>query len=195
MKTLVLFALVIASISLAPVEAVAQQVKVDVKDINVETMQTPQFAYDGESKKLPSAKEWVEIEVEFEAEGTFKDGFVPELEFTFYVVMDDEAKTMLVERVTYVNILQKEEIFANVFVSPTTVMKLTGSEATSSSVVAGVAVEIRFQGALVGGDTTQKSGGSWWQTRPQTAGMLLRKSRTPFAILWTDRYAEIKSEK
>lgn len=195
MKTLVLFALVIGAISLAPVGARAQQVKVDVKNINVETMPTPAFAYDGKSKKLPQAQEWVEVEVEFEVKGTFEDGFVPELEFTYYVVIDDPAKTMLVERVTHVNIRQDGEMYSNVFVSPTAIEKLTGSPATSANVVAGVAVEVRFQGALIGGDTTQKSGGNWWQTRPQTAGQLLKKSDTPFAILWTDRYAEIKMEK
>ncbi len=196
MKYFALFAALVTAFVMAPVEAKAQQIKVDIKDVNVETMPTPQFAYQGESKRLPSAREWIEVEVEFEVESANRDQkYVDDVEFTYYVVMNDDKNTMLVERVTHINVPVKSEIFSNVFVSPSTIVNLTGSEASSASVVQAVAVEVRFQGALVGGEATDKASTKWWQTMARTEGLLLPKNETPFAILWTDRYAEIKKER
>ena len=185
---------VIMALVIAPDVAQAQAIKVDIKDVNVETMPTPQFSYDGETKKLPSAREWVEIEVEFEAESEDRNAeFIDDIEFTYYVALTGkEGGVMLVQEVVHVNVPVKSEIFSNVFISPATIQKITGSEANSASIVGAVAVEVRYKGAPVAREVTDKESTNWWQTMQRTEGMLLSKRETPFAILWTDRYAEEK---
>lgn len=174
-----------------PGEAQAQAPEVKVKEMTVTLMDTPNFNHSGQDKKIPRPKKWIEIEVEFEAKTKDKSGFIDELDFAYYIMMADK-KTMYVERVTHVNIRSEEETFSSMFISPTTIEKLTGEEATSDSVVAGVAIEISYKGGVIGGDSTVDPRTKWWQGKQQTPGGLLKKSDTPFAILWWDRYAEVK---
>ncbi len=170
------------------------QVKVDIDNIEVALQSTPQFNYAGDTKKLPKAREWVEIEVEFKPEGRSENNYVDGLEFNYYVMMSDK-KTMYVGKVTHVNVELGETSFSSMYLSPATLEKLMGREATSDNVVEAVAIEVRHQGALVGGDATEAKTSRWWQTQAQTGNMLLQKSETPFAPLWSDRYAEVQKSR
>ncbi|MFV1993827.1 MAG: Amuc_1102 family pilus-like protein [Verrucomicrobiales bacterium] len=176
----------------APRASQAQaKVKVDIKRIEVDVLPTPQYAHDGKDKSY-DVRNWVEIEVEFEAEGRTENDFVDDLKFTYYVMMNDK-ETMFVEDLIHMNVKLGEKTYSVVYLSPTTTEKLLGREASSAGVVAGVAIEVRLQGALIGGDATISSKTKWWNEKPQTRGILRKKSETPFAPLWWDRFADVKS--
>ncbi|MEM8953140.1 MAG: Amuc_1102 family pilus-like protein [Verrucomicrobiota bacterium] len=164
------------------------QVKVEVEDIAIEIIETPEYET-SESKKLPRKQEWVEVEVIFKPEGRTESGIVENLEFSYYVMLGDE-KTMLYEKINHVNMLLDETTASVVYIAPSTILGLFGREASASQAVAGVAVEIRHNGALVGGDATLSPESRWWQSKTQTPGKLKKKSDTPFAPLWWDRYAD-----
>jgi hypothetical protein len=166
------------------------QVKVDVEDITIEIIKTPEYGT-SETKKLPRKREWVEIEVIFKPEGRTETGMIDKLEFSYFIMLGDE-KTMLYEKINHVNMILDESTGSVVYIAPTTVYSLFGREASASKAVAAVAVEIRYNGALVGGDATLKPETRWWQTKTQTPGLLLKKSETPYAPLWWDRYADIE---
>ncbi|MEM7144960.1 MAG: Amuc_1102 family pilus-like protein [Verrucomicrobiota bacterium] len=175
-------------------EAMAQdQVKVEVEDISIEIVETPEYST-SESKKLPKKQEWVEIEVIFQPEGRTESGIVENLEFSYYVMLGDE-KTMLYEKINHVNMLLDEATASVVYIAPSTILGLFGREASASKAVAAVAVEIRHNGALVGGDATLEPSSRWWQTKTQTPGKLKKKSDTPFAPLWWDRYADVEQSR
>jgi hypothetical protein len=197
MKNSLLLAYVSAMAALfvfAPRQALAQdQVKVEVEDISIEIIDTPEYST-SESKKLPKKREWVEIEVIFKPEGRTESGMVDKLEFSYFIMLGDE-KTMLNEKINHVNLLLDESTASVVYVAPSTIFSLFGREASASKAVAAVAVEVRYNGALVGGDATLKPETRWWQTKTQTPGLLLKKSETPFAPLWWDRYADIEKSR
>ena len=46
-------------------------------------------------------------------------------------------------------------------------------------------------GVVVGGDTTGGPKGKWWESMQVQPGVLT-KGKTPFALLWIDRYADVK---
>lgn len=180
---------------LVPDRAMAQdQVKVDVDDIKIDLVNTPEYNYAGDTKKLPKSKEWVEVEVEFKVEGKTENDVAEALEFTYYVMMGDK-ETMLTEKITHVNVPLDEDIYSVMYISPTTIQKMFGKEVSVSGAVAGVAIEVRHNGALVGGDATVDPSSRWWQSKTQTPGMLRRKSDTPFAPLWWDRYADVEKSR
>ena len=169
MKNSLLLAFVSAMVALfifAPSQALAQdQVKVEVEDITIEIIDTPEYST-SESKKLPKKREWVEIEVIFKPEGRTESGIVDKLEFSYFIMLGDET-TMLHEKINHVNMLLDETTASVVYVAPSTIFSLFGREASASKAVAAVAVEVRFNGALVGGDATLKPETRWWQTKTQ----------------------------
>jgi len=167
---------------------------VDVSDVEIDLQQTPELTYSGPKlKKTPRNREWVEVDVEFEVEGKSENKYVDELLFKYYVVLDDKKKTMLVTDVTHVNIPLDEKIYSSVYISPATLEKLLAKKNFSKNDVRGFAVEVIHRGKAVGGEASKKTS-RWWESREQTRGLLLPKSRTPFAPLWWDRYAEEKPQ-
>jgi hypothetical protein len=76
--------------------------------------------------------------------------------------------------------------------SPSTVGKIVGKTATPNKSDIEVAVEIRHQGKLIAGDATSRASSRWWNNMSQKEGLVLNKGETPFALLWLDRYAEVK---
>jgi len=179
-------------------QSVAQnrvQIKnVEIADIEIDTQQTPELTYSGPKlKKTPRNRDWIEIDVEFEVEGKSENKYVDELLFKYYLVLDDKKKTMVTADVIHVNVPLDEKIYSSVYLSPSTLEKLLRKKNFSKNDIKGYAVEVIYRGKTMGGDASNKSS-KWWESREQTTGLLLPKSRTPFAPLWWDRYAEEKPQ-
>ena len=191
----------LAVAALVPGALMAQQVVqvkpgegIALKTPAVETQKTPNFqAGDVKSKSVKSPRDWLEVEVEFEPKDVEpRDGVIPELLFKYYVaIRTDEGTKVLTGDVTHVNVVAGESVFSSAYVSPTTLGKITGDyRRFQTSAVQGVGVEVFYKGVSVGGTST--AGGRFWETLAPEPGVI-GKNESPFALLWIDRYADVKA--
>jgi len=118
---------------------------------------------------------------------------------------DGKGFVLLEKEITHVNVPVGEEVFTSVYLSPASIMRLSGSDRASKSVIKSVGGEILVNGQ----PSVNKSGKKgvafsstgqpgWWTA----AGMsrndsipLRDKDETPFKALWYDRYAEIEQKR
>lgn len=168
---------------------------VKIKGVEKQAQKTPNFQAGGvDTKKIPNPREWLEIEVEFEVDGASpRDGVLPELLFRYYVGMKDERgnNIALTGDANYINVIAGEEYYSAMYVPPSTLGRITGEfrRFNVNSVLA-VGVEIYYNGVLVG---KESSAGDFWTKMPTQAGVLSRE-KTPFSLLWIDRYPEVKAQ-
>lgn len=196
MKSKIQFALTLTGFLLMASIAMAQkgQPAVKVKKIEYDVQPTPLFQTGGgvKSKKVPRQKSWLEVEVEFEVKAGNKEGVVNDLQFRYYIALKGpEGTKMLVGDVNHVNMLEGDKLFSVVYISPATLGKVTGKYRDfQKSAVNAVAVEVSYNGRVIGGESTGGSG-RWWEGLSAEQGVL-PKGKTPFALLWLDRYADVK---
>ncbi|MGF1656334.1 MAG: Amuc_1102 family pilus-like protein [Verrucomicrobiales bacterium] len=153
-----------------------------IKTISPAFIKTPNYTFRGDDKRTPSPLEWMEVEVEFQAEPEFTD----ELTFRYYILMNQQ---LMVGEVTHANIPQGTSLFSVAYVSPRSLARIMAGQRIISTSIDQISVEITRQGALLA--TKDWKDGfvpQWWNQLPQVQGMVLRKSDTPFAPLWWDRY-------
>ena len=201
MKNGIQFAVTLAGVFLMTTTmVVAQNPTFKVKKLETEVQPTPLFEAGGgvKSKRVPSQKSWLEVEVEFEVtKAGNKEGIVANALFRYYIaIQGKDGVKMLTGDVNHVNLLEGDKLFSVVYVSPTSLGKITGDyRKFQASAVKGVAVEIIVNGIVVGGKSDGPSG-KWWQSGAMTASQgkgVLSKEKTPFALLWMDRYADVKT--
>ncbi len=194
-----LFGIVVLFGLLSPASAQTQvQVgKIDVK-IEFDTQKTPEFQAGGvNSKKIPSPRDWLEVEVEFDVDARPRDAVVAKLMFKYYVAIQSKEGTaqLLTGEVEHINVVAGEDSFSSAYVSPSSLGKITGDfrRFQASSVIA-VAVAVFHNGELKGGASVGKGNGKWWEQMSGSPGVL-GKAETPFALLWLDRYADVEKSK
>ncbi len=193
-------ALAVIFVSLSPSTQAQQQIRVkagdgiDVKKIEMQAQPTPVFQAAGVRDKKFKPRDWLEVEVEFDAKAVDpRDGVIPEILFRYYVAMVDKEGNPVVMTgdITHLNVVGGETYFSAIYVSPATLGKITGDYRTFNiNSVKAVGVEIFYNGVLVGGGTEGVSG-KFWEGKTTSPGVLSR-SETPFGILWIDRYADEK---
>ena len=190
--------LVLITFLLTSFTAWGQQIQVesvDVKGISAETQPTPEIrANNVKDKSIPSPRDWLEIEVEFEAKANERNAPIPELLFRYYVAIQgkDGQTQVLTGDVTHVNVVSGEKYFSGVYVSPMTLGTITGDfRRFQTSSIQAVAVEVFFNGVSKGGESQGGPGGRWWEATQTRPGVLSRVE-TPFGLLWIDRYADVK---
>ncbi len=196
MKRILTIATVVTFATL--LSARAQQVQVEsvkVNGIEAATQPTPQFeAGNVKGKSVPSPRDWLEVEVEFEAKANERNAVIPELLFRYYVAIEavDGSTKVLTGDVNHVNIASGEKYYSSVYISPMTLGTITGDyRRFQQSAVKAVAVEIFHNGVSKGGETQGGPSGRWWEATQTQAGVM-GKEKTPFALLWIDRYADVK---
>jgi hypothetical protein len=180
----------------------AQQQPIQLKmgDVKVEqpvfdAQKTPNFqAGDVKTKDVPNPKDWLEVEVEFEVDGP-RNAVVKELLFRYYVAFADQnnqTKTLTGD-VKHVNVVCGEKTFSAAYVAPSMLGEITGDfRRFQPGAVKGVGLEVIYNGVVVGGATT--GGGKFWESTGTSPGVL-GKAKTPFALLWIDRYAEVAEDR
>lgn len=190
-----------AALILSSVSANGQAVQVQrdkgvkISDVKVEAQNTPDFqASNVKAKRVSNVRQWLEIETEFSIESVNpRDAVVPELMFKYYVGFKDEQgqPVVLTGSVTYANMLPKEDYYSAVYVSPSTMGKITGDyRRVNPSDAIGIGVEVFYQGVVVGSHSSTRS--PFWQQIPGQVPGVLSKEKTPFALLWLDRYPDVK---
>jgi hypothetical protein len=175
-----------------------QQVQLKVGDVEVGKMEydaqkTPSFqAGDVKGKDIPNPRDWLELEVEFKVKGDPKS-VVKELLFRYYIGFKDQTGSarILTGDVKHINIVPGEDSFSAVYVSPSTLGEITGDfRRFQPSSVEAVAVEIIYNGVIVGGKSSMSGArAKFWESAGTQPGVLA-KIETPFALLWIDRYAD-----
>lgn len=202
---------IIASIlAMALVSSVeAQQVVHRAKIINIEgeMQQTPEFEVSGPRDKTTKPRFWIEIEAEIEVETTDPSGFIPELEAQWFaVVMDKHTKkpVRLLGKTSFKNIRTADKkVFITAYIEPDTLERLTGSSRPNENDIEGYALTISGAGIIAEGrhaeglsKATAENDAKWWITwnGQSLEGLIIPKSKTPFAPLWTDRYPTEKAQ-
>lgn len=170
------------------------QVKVDAP--KTEVQKTPNFSADGVSNKdIPRPRDWLELEVKFEVDGR-DDVIIPELLFRYYVGFRDKDGNprTLTGDVTHLNVVCGEEYYSAAYVAPSKLGEITGEfRRFQDSSVAAVGVEVFYNGVVVGRGSTAAGNAAFWQKTGTEPGVL-SKMKTPFRLLWIDRYAEFKAD-
>lgn len=178
--------------------------KAQIGKIAFDDIPSPEIA-SGKSKTF-KPKDWLEVEAELNIPGQTpeqkKIGFLDQITVKWYVaVKNREGKgfLLLTKDITHINVPVAEAIYSSVYLSPSTVKRLTGQDRAGKSAVDLVGVEVLVNGVKVG-EATNKGKEGWWNSTSENLARsdkfpLLTKDETPFNALWFDRYAEIQKEK
>ena len=187
---------ILAGILLCSSGAFAQAVRVTVDKPEFDDILSPQFGGNTDEKRF-DPKDWLEAEVKIkvEAKPEPKDGYLDSLSIRWFVAVEDPAGKgyfLLEKEVNYVNIPVDEDFFASVYLSPSTIKRLTGGERAGSNSVWGVAGEVSYNGSRVA-EFSSKSTKEWWRSSKLSRTdkfPLMSKNETPFKSLWWDRYVQ-----
>lgn len=172
--------------------------KVDRVKIKPAMQQTPVFNVSGPRDKRSKPREWLEIEVELQAETVKKSGYIDQLDVTFYVALKDveTQKTVVLEdTINFLEIDASErKAYVSAYISPATLRQMTGQRKPSLNDLYAVAVTVRGQGLR--SEVTESTDGpdGWWTSSAlqRRNNMVLPREKTAFAPLWWDFYPRAK---
>ena len=174
------------------------QAKADIGDIAVTAAKSPDFSV-GSGLKEPKGvrKDWLQIDVSFTVTSRDRDEFINDLEIRFFVLPKSADKKYLklyTATVKHVDVLKGEELHSAVYLSPNSLARIYGKGKNPNPRDLWVAIEVHSGGGIIGGDVTDGRTSRWWQKEdaPRDGSMLRPKSKTPFAHLWFDSYAETR---
>jgi hypothetical protein len=156
---------------------------VKISKIEPQGVKTPEYSITGGPQKRSKVGTWLEVEVEFET----KPADIDELTFAYVIMVENN---LLTGSVTHVNIPQGKDHYSVMYVSPRALDKLTGGKPLTSASIQNVWVTVSRQGQVLDQSAAPKKVAI--PNLPQTAGLVLNKSETPFAPLFYDRYEAIK---
>lgn len=185
---------------------------VEFKDIKVSLQKTPDFATKGTTTdKRWKPKDWIEIEPEFKTKRSAMDKkaeVIPELTFKYYVYLNStvrENARILTAEVIHTNVPIDEVSHSVVYISPSTILRVTGRPEGNPTLVSAYAVEVTKGGEVVGFFSKSSQGtvvnpsdpkGKWWESKsaPGQEPALLSKPQSPFGPLWGDFHADVKAK-
>lgn len=172
-----------------------------IEKIEGEVLQSPDFVISTPVDKAPDRRDWLQIEAEIDLETTDPSGFVPELEARWFVVIKDKHSgkpVRLLGNATFRNIRTTErKVILSAYIDPDTLERFIGRSRPSVVDIDAYALTISGPGILAEGrhatglvKATAAEETKWWDVWNYKSfeGMILPKSKTPFAPLWTDRY-------
>lgn len=193
----VLLAAGMAALFAVPEQATAQEVQHRIRNASIEysMQQTPQFSVSGpRDKRSGRPMQWLEIEVELQLETLHPSEFVERLEAEFFVAVTDgetNRPVLLTERLIFEDVNAGERRTHLVaYVSPATLARITGKNRPGANDITEAAVIVTGPGLQEPAEASTGGRGRWWEldTLERRTGLVLGKSQTPFAHLWTDRY-------
>lgn len=140
--------------------------------------------------------EWMEIEVEFRAEPEdVRDDFFDEIEVRIHVLTPEDKKGELKREVfsaemRFAPVPKAKTLYAVAYLPPVVLERYGGKSAWENG--ANVAAEVFYKGRPVAEmelkDKGGRAGDEGWYTRGGKKGVLLNRSKTPFALDSWDRY-------
>jgi hypothetical protein len=155
----------------------------------------------GKNKSGFTPRDWLEVETQIQVAMAPepRNKTLDRLTVKWYVAVQNPEKKprflKFTREIEFVNVPVNEKVFCSVYLSPASIRRLTGSDRAGKRNVEAVGFEITVDGKEVASESSK--GGKWWAD-PKFADSfadsdvvpLLRKSETPFAMAWWDRYAE-----
>jgi hypothetical protein len=151
-------------------------------------------------------KDWLEIESKMRIPAQTAEqkqvGFLDSVTVKWYIAIknhEGRGVWLLSKEIRHINVPIDEEIYSSVYLSPSTLKRVTGSDKAGKMSVERVGIEVLLNGAPIGVQSTKGDPG-WWNASTASVSRtdkfpLLNKNETPFKMLWWDRYAEIEEEK
>ena len=131
------------------------QVRVTLDKLSLYMRQSPNVTTQDDPRPLPKPKRWADFEVPFKVEASPmpKSGYIDSLTFKFYiaVVNPDRARQYLklYKEIKYVNVPVGESTYASVYLSPSSVKRITGSEGGRGKWVKYEGVVVEYNGKVV----------------------------------------------
>ncbi len=204
MKTYIKSALAIVSaLVFAPqlgfAEHPSTQVKASIKLERLQGVLSPELN-PGTTSRQFKPKQWMflEAKLSLQAAPVPPTGYIDNLIVRFHVAAKNpEGKNslMMSKEIKYVNIPVGQETYVCVFMSPSSIRRLTGTETIGSTTFTLYGVEVLYKDKIVAFDTNKGKPGWWAKPTPALVPTqsypLLNKNETPFAMFWYDRYPEI----
>jgi hypothetical protein len=186
--------------------AFGQAVKVTCEAPAFDDLPSPEFPV---AKNRPfKPKDWLEIEAKLRVtmNPVPASKTCDKITVKWYVAVKNADKggtvLLLTKDVDHVNIPLDEDVYFSVYLSPSSVKRLTGADRAGKSNVEVVGYEVLVNGEKVGQESSKsgKLGPGWWNTPSEKISRsdkvpLLNKSETPFSPMWWDRYAEVSQER
>jgi hypothetical protein len=180
--------------------AKSQEIEVKFGRVEAGVQYTPDFKPQNIKDKRWNWKQWLEIDAAFglkkNRQGQDKSPIVNNMEFKYYVVLNkrdaDGKLTLLTASITYLNADETErELHAMAYVSPASLSSvLENSRYTMADLTPSAIAIVVLKGGAVAGFYNQGGGPTgWWDKTDNfrvVDGVLLPKSKTPFAPLWGD---------
>jgi len=179
----------------APAPAGGKEELVKIKEVKVILQKTPKIIAEGPTEKRWKPKDWLEIDVECDVKASKTDkkqNTYPEITFRYYVYLEGQSKEksrILTGEVAHANVPINETGHTSMFITPSTILNLTGRPEGNIGAVKFWGVEAVIGGETVGFKASQGTADKpWWTapTAPAKEAGLKKKSETPFAILWGD---------
>lgn len=200
-RALLVPALAVAALHIAPQQASAQiQHQIKRATISYEMQQTPRYSAAGPRDKNWNPLDWLEIEIELDAETVNKSGYIDQLDVEFFVAVTDaetNRTVLLTDRISFLEVRASDrKVFLSAYVSPASLSKVTGKPKPTKSDISSVAAVITGQGLRAPVEVSSGGPKDWWKSPSlqRRNGLVLAKSKTPFAFLWTDRYPRDTTE-
>mgnify|MGYP003668691711 CR=1 FL=1 len=174
------------------------EVKIDIKGVKTQALQSPEFTVNsGGALKRWKAKEWLEVDIEFDTKlaqsAGGRDGILGAAQVNLYVALqatDEDGKRYVAKASqNFVDISGSDESHVLFFISPATLKRLLKKDNfLPTSDVQGWGVEVLVGGKVLAADSSLGKN-PWWQEAANFAmvdGVLVTKNKTPFAPLWHD---------
>lgn len=198
MKTLISISLGLALAASLHAAETAHRAK--ILNIEGQAQKSPQFQVNGPREKVVKPREWIEIEAEVEVETKDPSGFIPEMEASWFAVILDRNKkpVRLLGKTTFKNVPTSDgKVFLSAYIEPETIERITGNPRPGERDIEGYALTISGAGIVSEGKYAEglamasaKEESKWWADwkHENLEGLIIPKSKTPFAALWVDRY-------
>lgn len=156
-----------------------------ITKINRDLITAPQYAYSGAEQKREARERWLRVEAQFSAAPDFTE----ELTFKYYILLGDKVLT---GDVTHVNILAGREHYSSIYVPPHVIAFVMQNRPVNSTSIGNIAVQLLQEGEVKDELSLNRARPQWYASLPALPGMILKKSETPFAPLFTDYYEQVK---
>jgi len=187
---------------IAAAPAHGQAARAQASKPSFDDIQSPMF---GGREKSFRPRDWLEMEasIRLDVRPEPASGMLDRLTVKWYVAIRNPEKRgdflLLTREITHVNVPIGEDFYSSVYLSPSSIRRITGNFRGGKSSVELVGYEVVFNGEVIG-HATNKGQDQWWNIPSERISAsdsvpLLTKPETPFAALWWDRYAEVAIER
>lgn len=208
--SLILASLLLANVVQAQAPATGEKlpdVKVRIKNVQVEEQQTPMLNVSNVKMKRWNPKNWIEFDVEFDiklpAEAGGRKGSYPGMQLVIYAALQEMTKEAKPKRMVLQGTLDMLDIPADEpchalgYISPSTMKTLTMKDTVTASVdIQGWGVEIIVDGKVIAAKSSIGKS-AWWENKDNfeiMQGMVLNKMQTPFAAVFGDYDVQVKAK-